>query len=60
MKVSPVEEATPNPAQEIDLVASENPVPPPAEWVSIDAAHELIPRKGARRVAPCEGQLTLF
>jgi len=60
VKASQVEEATPESVQEVDLVASEKPVSPPAEWVPIDAGHELIPRKGARRVAPCEGQLTLF
>jgi len=50
----------PEPVEDAELAPSEKPVPPPTEWVPIGAGHELIPRKGARRVAPCEGQLTLF
>jgi Helicase conserved C-terminal domain len=60
VKASQAEEATPESVEGVDLIASESSVPPPAEWAPIDAGHELIPRKGARRVAPCEGQLTLF
>ena len=60
VKASQAEEATPEAVQEGDLVASESSVSPPTQWLPAGAPHELIPRKGARRVAPCEGQLTLF
>jgi len=55
VKATQADEAMPEP----ELAAAENAAPPP-QRVPIDAGHELIPRKGGRRMAPCEGQLTLF
>jgi len=60
LKATQTEEATPEATKEAEFVSVENGAEPPARWAPIAAEHELMPRKSARRVAPCEGQLTLF
>jgi len=60
VKATQTEEVTPEAAKEAEFLASENLVAPPAQWMPLAAEHELMPRKGARRVVPSEDQLTLF
>jgi hypothetical protein len=60
VKALQTEEPLPELVQGAELGAADASVPAPALWVPIAAENEMMPRKGTRRVAPCEGQLTLF
>ena len=60
VKATQPEEATPEVVKVAEFVTAGNGAVPPVQWEPIAGEHELIPRKGARRVTPCEGQLSLF